>query len=88
MTKFLLSPDNPKGWKLEDILQEIQSDILKRSTLLSGDNRTEARSVLHNNIYIMDLLTQCIDRAHESTRTLNTLGPSQGPRGQRRIGGT
>ena len=28
MTKFLLSPENQKGWKLEEILQEIQNDIL------------------------------------------------------------
>ena len=29
MTKLLLSPDNPNGWKLEDIIDEIQNDIVR-----------------------------------------------------------
>ena len=40
----------------------------------------------HNNIEIMQLLTQCSEKAHDSTRILNSLGPSGG-RGSRRIGG-
>ena len=85
-TKFLLSPDNPKGWKLEDILQEIQNDILKRSTLITEDSRPEARAVLHNNVQIMTLLTECIEKANESARILATLGPGSGRSGERRIG--
>ena len=88
MTKFLLSPENPKGWKLEEILQEIENDILIRCTLISEDTRIEARTVLHNNIQIMQWLTECIEKANETTRILASLGPSRGPSGERRIGGT
>ena len=81
MTKLLVGPDNPDGWKLEDIIDEIQNDIVRRTARIVDDNRPEARAVLHNNIEIMQLLTECSEKAHESTRILNTLGPIISPRG-------
>ena len=84
-TKFLLSPDNPKGWKLEDALQQIQNDILRRSTLIADDSRSEARAVLRNNFKIMNLITQAIETAEESARILDSLGPAR-PGSRRRIG--
>lgn len=81
MTKLLLSPDNPDGWKLEDIIDEIQNDIIRRTARIVDDNRPEARTVLHNNIEIMQLLTVCSEKAYDSTRVLNTLGPSVSPNG-------
>ncbi len=86
MTKLLLSPDNPDGWKLEDIIDEIQNDIVRRSTRIVDDSRPEAKAVLTNNIEIMKLLTACSEKAHDSTRVLLALGPSQGPKGIPRIG--
>ncbi len=81
MTKLLVGPDNPDGWKLEDIIDEIQNDIVRRTARIVDDNRPEARAVLHNNIEIMQLLTACSEKAYDSTRILNTLGPSISPRG-------
>ena len=77
MTKLLVSPNNPDGWRLEDLLDEIQNDIVRRSARIVDDNRPEARAVLYNNIEIMQLLTTCSEKAHDSTRVLNTLGPSE-----------
>ncbi len=81
MTKLLVSPENPKGWKLEDLIDEIQNDIIRRTARIVDDNRPEARTVLHNNIEIMQMLTVCSEKAHDSTRVLNTLGPSVSTRG-------
>lgn len=86
MTKLLLSTENPEGWKLEDIIDEIQNDIVRRSARIVDDGRPEARAVLTNNIEIMKLLTVCSEKAHDSTRALSALGPSQGPQGVPRIG--
>jgi hypothetical protein len=86
MTKVLVGPNNPVGWKLEELLGEIQNDISRRSAKNVDDARPEARAVLHNNIEIMQLLTQCSVKAHESTYILNSLGPSGGTRGGRRLG--
>lgn len=86
MTKLLLSSENPEGWKLEDIIDEIQNDIVRRSARIVDDGRPEARAVLTNSIEIMKLLTVCSEKAHDSTRVLSALGPSQGPQGVPRIG--
>lgn len=84
-TTFLVTEDNPEGWKLEDILLEIQNDIMRRSQKIVDDTRPEARTVFNNNVEILGLLTQCIGRATESTRLLNrAFGPHKD--GQPRIG--
>ncbi len=88
MTKILQSTTNPEGWKLEDIIEEIQNDIIRRSLNIVDDDRPEARAVLHNYIDIIQMLTQCSLKAQESSRILLSLGPSMGPSGEPRIGGT
>ena len=87
MTRFLVTPENPTGWRLEDILDEIQKDIIRRCGKILDDPSPVAGSVRYNNIKILDLLTECIKAAEESTRLLNTLGPSQAAAGGKpRIG--
>ena len=82
---FLVTEDNPQGWRIEDILTEIQNDIVRRSQKIVDDARPEARAVLNNNIAILGLLSQCIEKASESTRLLNrAFGPHQD--GNPRIG--
>ena len=66
------------------IIKEVQNDIVRRTQKIIDDLRPEARAVLHNNIEIMSLLTQCIERAQDSTRIINTLGPHE--QGKPRIG--
>lgn len=84
-TTFLVTEDNPQGWKLEDILTEIQNDIVRRSQKIVDDARPEARTVFNNNVEILALLTQCIERAAESTKLLNrAFGPHKD--GKPRIG--
>ena len=83
-TTLLATADHPDGWKLEDILTEIQNDIVRRSTKIIEDSRGEARQVLQNNVEILGLLTTCIEKAHESTAILNSLGPHED--GKPRIG--
>jgi len=46
MTHFLSTDENPKGYKLEDILSIIRQDIIARAGKISGDKRPEARQVL------------------------------------------
>ena len=83
-TKLLITPENPNGWRLENILSEIQNDIVRRTQKIIDDPRPDTRAVLNNNIEIMSLLSKCVERSEESTRILNSLGPHQD--GQPRIG--
>ena len=84
-TTFLVTEENPDGWRIEDILTVIQNDMFRRTQKIVGDNRPEARAVLNNNIEILGLLSKCIDRAAESTQILDrSFGPHTD--GQPRIG--
>ena len=85
MTQFLISEDRPDGFKLEDILHAVRKDIIMRATKIFDDNRAEARKVLDNNIKILQLLSESISIAEESTRLLDrTFGPHED--GNPRIG--
>lgn len=83
-TTFLVTSDHPDGWRLEDLLTEVQNDIVRRSYKIVDDERVEARQVLQNNIEILALLSQCIDKAKDSTAVLNSIGPHE--EGKPRIG--
>ena len=84
-TTFLVTEANPKGWTLEDILTEIQNDIVRRSQKIVDDTRPEARAVFNNNIEILGYLSQCIEKAQDSTKLLNhAFGPHK--QGEPRIG--
>ena len=81
MTHFFPSSDRPQGWKLEELLTEIQNDVVRRSEKITDDARPQARAVLHNNIEILGLLTQCIQKAEASTKILDSMGRSESGRG-------
>jgi len=86
MTHFLVSDTNPDGSRLEDILRVIRNDILIRCTKISDDSRPEAQGVLNNNIKILDLLSQSIALAENSTQLLDkSFGPGD-KNGSPRIG--
>lgn len=70
MTHFLVTEEKPDGFRLEDILDLIRRDIIKRSTKIMEDERPEARSVLENNVRILGLLTDAIKLSEDSTQTI------------------
>jgi hypothetical protein len=77
MTRFLVSDENPDGYKLEDILTVLRADVLKRCNKISLDDRVEAQHVLANNMQVLQYLTQAIELAKDSTHTLDkAFGPS------------
>jgi hypothetical protein len=77
MTHFLITDDKPDGQKLEDILNSVRGDIMKRATKIIDDHRPEARHVLKNNIRILELLTEAVDLAEDSTAVLaRAFGPN------------
>ena len=78
MTHFLISEENPDGLKLEDILSAIRKDILLRCTKIVDDKKPEAQQVLDNNLKILNLMSETIRLAENSTLTLDkSFGPSR-----------
>ncbi len=78
MTHFLVTDENPDGYRLEDILKIIRKDIFLRTTKIMEDERPEAQRVLENNVKILGLLSEAITTAEDSTATLEkSFGPSR-----------
>ncbi|PCI50943.1 MAG: histidine kinase [Alphaproteobacteria bacterium] len=85
MTHFLVTDENPDGYKLEDMLKLIRKDIFLRTTKILEDDRPEAQTVLDNNVKILGLLSEAITIAENSTSVLQkSFGPSRD--GKPRIG--
>ncbi|MCG8511099.1 MAG: hypothetical protein MI741_17905 [Rhodospirillales bacterium] len=78
MTRFLASDTNPSGFKLEEILRAIRKDILKRCEKIVDDPAAEAQQVMNNNMRILNLLSDAILIAENSSEILkHGFGPSQ-----------
>jgi len=88
MTRFLVSDENEAGYRLEDILSALRSDVVKRCEKITDDHRKEAHQVLENSIQILGLLTEAIKLAEDSTFVLDrAFGPSEAAEGgEPRIG--
>ncbi|MBO6783057.1 MAG: histidine kinase [Alphaproteobacteria bacterium] len=71
MSRFLVTDDNPDGYKLEDILSAIRNEILQRATKIMDDSRPEAVAVINNNIKILNHLSESIALAENSTEVLD-----------------
>ena len=71
MSGFLITDDNPDGYRLEDILIAIRKEIIQRAIKIVDDRRPEAAVVLNNNIKILSLLSETIELAESSTKTLD-----------------
>ncbi|NWG53359.1 MAG: histidine kinase [Hydrogenophilaceae bacterium] len=79
MPRFLVSECNPAGYKLEELLAILRADVIEKSAKIAGDERPEAQHVLANNVRVLQLLTEAIELARDSTRTLDrAFGPAHG----------
>ena len=70
MSGFLVTDENPDGYKLEDILTAIRNEIIQRATKIMDDGRPEATAVINNNIKILNHLAESIALAENSTSVL------------------
>ncbi len=86
MTHFLVTEENPSGHRLEDILMIIRKDILIRATKIADDRRPEALHVMKNNMRILDLISDAIALAEDSSRVLDKAFGNAAKGGPPRIG--
>ena len=71
MSGFLVTDENPDGYKLEDILGVIRNEIFQRATKIMDDKRPEAVTMINNNIKILNHLAESIALAENSTSVLD-----------------
>ena len=71
MSRFLVTDENPEGYKLEEILGTIRNEMFERATKIMDDHRPEAVAVMNNNIKILNHLAESIILAENSTSVLD-----------------
>lgn len=71
MTHFLITEENPKGSKLEDVLRKVRADVTLRQVKIINDDNVVAQQVIANNIKILNLITESIDLAENSSQLLD-----------------
>lgn len=82
MTRFLVSEENPKGFKLEDLLLSLRREVVVRMEKIIDDRLPEARIVLDNDVRILQLLTDALHLAEASSAVLTrAFGPSHAAEG-------
>jgi hypothetical protein len=86
MTRFLVSDENPSGYKLEELLILIRADVLKRLDRISLDERPEALHVFANNVAVLEHLSKAMELARENTKVLDKAFGHKGVGGPPRIG--
>ncbi|WP_052954872.1 hypothetical protein [Microvirga vignae] len=82
----LMSPENPTGWKLEELLGALQHEVHNKCARIARDDRPVAKAVLRNNHRIIDLLRVAMSLQEESLAALASIAPDPGPLGKPRIG--
>lgn len=85
MTHFLANDANPEGYKIEDLLFRLRSDLVERMGKICDDRRDEAHQVFVNDVAILRHLTEAIKLAEDNTQILDKAFGRSKP-GKPRIG--
>ncbi len=95
-TPVLMSADNPKGWKLEELLERVRVELMAKNAKLAasaghGLDPAEMRramirtTVRELNERLVALVMQATLVQHDILAELNKLGPDPGPLGKARV---
>lgn len=82
----LMGSENPNGWKLGELLSQLQCEVSCKSIKIERDTRIQSKTVQNNNAQIIGLLKQAEAIQSQSYAILDEMGPNEGPLGQPRIG--
>jgi hypothetical protein len=83
--QILMTRDNPKGFKLEDLTKKLCFEIKAKSFHISGDTSIEAQTIVSNNAQIVGLLYQVEAKQNHSLIVLSTIRKDEGPNGKARL---
>lgn len=83
---ILMSAENPDGWKLEDLLAQVQKELMAKNLKIIGDDSKLACFVRGNNYVILTHLIAAEQLQRKSYEELAKLRPDEGPNGKARIG--
>lgn len=85
-TTILMSAENPTGFKLEELLAAIVTDLHTKNEIMENeDSCTEAERIIRaNNLKIIDKLERATSTQLNTMAYLKSLGQDTGPHGKKR----
>lgn len=85
-TPVRMSGDNPTGWKLEELVQQLRLELHAKNDRIALDPSPAAKTVRVNNLGIIDLLSVIEGRQRDTLALLDSIRPDPSPGGPPRIG--
>lgn len=85
MTKILMSAENPNGYKLEELMGLLISDMLIKTGKIAENTDELSGFIMRNNLNIIHHLARVRDTQMESLKALSEKAPDEGPTGKARI---
>jgi hypothetical protein len=86
MKNVLMSANNPNGFKLEELLKQLQVEVVEKTARVANDTSELAEQVKGNNRKIIQLLSEAERLQRESFALMAAKAPDCGPLGSPRIG--
>jgi len=83
---ILMSAENPHGWKLEELLSQINTEVSHKINKVIDDETPQAQVVVRNNLAIVEHLAAAEALQRASYIVLDAMRPNEGPTGKPRIG--
>lgn len=83
---ILMSKENPRGHKLEDLMVKLQNEVNAKNNKILNDKSNLSLTVQGNNLAIMKHLNEIKNLQVYSFDLMAEKAPDNGPNGQPRIG--
>jgi hypothetical protein len=75
---ILMSTENPTGWKLEELLAQLQEEIRWKTAKVINDGSPQAGLIVANNNAIISCLAQAESLQKTSMYLLDAMAPNEG----------
>lgn len=80
---ILMSRENPTGFKLEELLYQLQQELQVKTDRIINDPCPASQQIVINNHVIIELLQSAEKVQRQSMAALDKIAPDQGPSGSR-----
>lgn len=75
---ILMTRNNPDGWKLDDLLREMISDIGKKSGYIKDSDHVLKEKIVNSNNAITSMLETALELHDNIYKELDAMSPNEG----------
>lgn len=76
---ILMGRNNPNGWKLESLLEQLANEVREKTKLIENSDHPLRDTIIENNNGIITHLNDAIALQKETYAKLDAHSPNEGP---------